>query len=473
MFVEMSRLVAHNPPALHNGVAVADLDGDGQFEFVVAGFGGPNRLLRWSNGQLRDVAPPELADAEALAVGLAAGDFDGDGREELYILNTDSFSGTKRVSDRLFDSQPDRRWVDLFARPENEHLLNRAADRNVSVIDRRGVGRYGFFVANHDEPMRLFERGPDCSLTDLAPPLSLGLTTCGRGALTLPVFGFHPDIICVNEHGPNLVFRNRGDGTFDECAIEMRLDDPGEQGRGIAAFDAGGEFGLCLGNWEGPHRLMIRRENATWKDHATAGLAFPSAIGTVIAADFDNDGHDELFFNNIGEPNRLFRVLANPDRETRSIRPVADVLGSPEIVMLDPGEALDPDGFGTGAAICDIDGDGILELLVARGDRGPQPLSVYKSRLAEGNNWLRVRPLTRFGAPARGTVVRAEAGERVRVKGVCGGSGYQCQMEPIAHFGLGPGGHAERVQVTWPDGSGVILLNPGVNRTITVPYPRG
>ncbi|MFO0824354.1 MAG: ASPIC/UnbV domain-containing protein [Gemmataceae bacterium] len=84
-----------------------------------------------------------------------------------------------------------------------------------------------------------------------------------------------------------------------------------------------------------------------------------------------------------------------------------------------------------------------------------------------------MRPLTRFGAPARGAVVRAEANGRVRVKGVCGGSGYLCQMEPVAHFGFGPGGRAERVQVTWPDGASVVLLNPGSNRTITVPYPRG
>ena len=33
----------------------------------------------------------------------------------------------------------------------------------------------------------------------------------------------------------------------------------------------------------------------------------------MIAADFDNDGNDELFFNNLGEPNRLFRVLPTSD----------------------------------------------------------------------------------------------------------------------------------------------------------------
>ena len=108
----------------------------------------------------------------------------------------------------------------------------------------------------------------------------------------------------------------------------------------------------------------------------------------MIAADFDNDGRDEIFFNNLGEPNRLFRMLAGG--------------GDPDICMLDPGEALNPDGFGTGAAVADIDGDGVLELLVAHGERALQPLSLYKARHATGHGWLRVQPLTRFGAPARG-----------------------------------------------------------------------
>jgi hypothetical protein len=313
--------------------------------------------------------------------------------------------------------------------------------------------------------MRLYELSPDGALVDLAPPLGLASTTGGRGILTLPVFGFQPDIICVNEHGPNEVFRNRGDGTFCECAGELNLDDPGEQGRGVAAFDSGSsDFGLCWGNWEGPHRLMMRGVNDIWKDRATAGFAFPSAARALIAADFDNDGNEELFFNNFGEPNRLFRIshgAEGPQDQQFSI------------AMLDPRDALDADGLGTGAAIADIDGDGILELLISRGERAEQPLGLFKSRLAEGRNWLRVRPLTRFGAPARGAVVRVEVNGRVRVKGICGGSGYLCQMEPVAHFGFGPHLRPQHVQVTWPDGSAVALLNPGVNCVITVPYPRG
>jgi hypothetical protein len=454
---------------LHYGVAVADLAGGGRGDFVVAGFGGPNRVLRWDGGRLRETAPPDLADLARQAVGVAAGDLDGDGREELYVLNTDTFSGPKQLADRLFDPHPDGRWEDLFSRPENRLLRNLSAGRSVAVIDRRGVGRYGFFVANYGRPMRLYELAPDGRLADLAPPLGLAGVAGGRGVLTLPVFSDHPDVLCVNEHGPNFAFRNRGDGTFAECGADAGLDDPDEHGRGVAAFDAGdGGFGLCWGNWEGPHRVMARTAGGAWRNHATPGLAFPSAVRTVIAADFDNDGHDELFFNNIGEPNRLFRVGTTPASPRWE---PGEVL--PALTMLDPGDALEPDGFGTGAAAADIDGDGVLELMVSHGERGPQPLSLFKARGAEGNNWLRVRPLTRFGAPARGAVVRAEAAGRVRVKGVCGGSGYLCQMEPVAHFGLGRDVTADRVQVTWPDGAAVVLLNPGTNRTVTVPYPRG
>jgi len=43
---------------------------------------------------------------------------------------------------------------------------------------------------------------------------------------------------------------------------------------------------------------------------APPAMARPSAIRTVIAADFDNDGYEELFFNNIGDANRLFRQVS-------------------------------------------------------------------------------------------------------------------------------------------------------------------
>ena len=102
-------------------------------------------------------------------------------------------------------------------------------------------------------------------------------------------------------------------------------------------------------------------EQISFDDVTPDEVQTPSRIRTVIAADLDNDGSEELFFNNIGEPNRLFRQNENG-----------------EWVSTEIGDALESDGLGTGAAVFDADGDGRLELLVAHGESGAQPMSLYR-----------------------------------------------------------------------------------------------
>ena len=464
MFLDATALLEHNPSGRYYGVAATDVDGDGEVEFVIAGFGRPNRVLKWNGLQLRDVTPPSLADELRATIGVAAGDIDGDGREELYLLNTDTFAGPKQFADRLMKPRPDGSWEDLFDRPANRGARNLSAGRSVAVLDRRGVGRYGFFVANYGRPMRLYELGPAGVLSDLAPALGLARVTGGRGLLTAPLLGEATDIFCVNENGPNFLYRNTGDGTFDECAVGLRLDDASEHARGVAVVDADGEGRLALAwvNWEGPHRFMVPRPDGGYRNVATAGFAFPSTARSLVVADFDNDGYQELFINNLGEPNRLYRVL-----------PAQDAGAIPDLEMIGVGDALLPEGFGTGAAIADIDGDGVLELLVAHGETDDQCPRLFKAREASRNHWLRIQPLTRFGAPARGSLVRLEAAGRRQTRTIDAGSGYLCQMEPVAHFGLGPADQVRRLTITWPDGTSLTMDDPGIDRTIIVPYPHG
>jgi hypothetical protein len=371
MFRDVSALIESNHPALHYGITVTDFEGDGVFEFVVAGFGCANRVLKWKEERLCDVTPPVLADPEQQSIGLAAGDIDGDGQEELYILNCDSFAGPTGNADRLFDVRPGGRWIDLFRRPPNRTHRNLAAGRSVAVLDRRGTGRYGFFVASSGHPMRLFEQNSDGSLIDLAPSLDLDYTTGGRALWAGPLLSERTDLFCVNEHGPNFLFRNCGNGTFDEVAVEFQLADPDEDGRGVVALDADGDgrLDLCWGNWDGPHRLMVRHVDGTYRDRASPALAMPGPVRTVIAADFDNDGWEELYFNNLGEPNRLFAAAAGRGDAASRL---------PGWVMLDPGPAAEPNGLGTGAAVADVDGDGVLELLIAHGESTPQSLTLFK-----------------------------------------------------------------------------------------------
>ena len=66
----------------------------------------------------------------------------------------------------------------------------------------------------------------------------------------------------------------------------------------------------------------------------------------------------------LGEPNKLFKILDNGEFKEINI-----------------GNASETNGLGTGAAVADIDGDGILELLISHGESGYQPLTLYKANL--------------------------------------------------------------------------------------------
>ena len=156
MFVNQTDRIRDNQPQMNYGIAVTDVDGDGAFELLVTGFGFPNRVLKWQHSGYVDIASPILADKSRQAIGVAACDIDGDGNEEIYILNTDTFGGVKRLGDRLFDFVGGE-WIDLFSVPAYEQIVNMIAGRSVAGVDRFGNGRYGFFVANYGGPLRYYE----------------------------------------------------------------------------------------------------------------------------------------------------------------------------------------------------------------------------------------------------------------------------------------------------------------------------
>lgn len=454
MFSDWSDRIRSNPPASCSGVAVADLLGSGAPQFVVCGNGGPNRVFAWVGGELLDRTPRALADDGRPSVAAAAADVDGDGVEELYVLNADTSASPSRPADRLYRRAAGGHWHDLFADPTSRAVRHSTGGRSVAAVDRRGSGRYGFLVAGAGTPMRFIERTADGHLADLAPALGLDAVTAGKSLWVGPLASDLPDVFCGNEGGANFLYRNTGCGTFLEIAAAVRLADAGERARGVAGLDADddGHFDLAVANWDGPNRLLIRRSDGTFHDRATPAMAYPGAVRTLIAADFDNDGYEELFFHCQGEPNRLFR--RSPD----SRHPL-------DWVLADVGAAAEPGGYGTGAAVADIDGDGRLELLLAHGEQAAQPLSLFKVATGD-HHWLRVRPLTRFGAPARGAVVRLRAGGRTQIRVI------DCRMEPVAHFGLGAVESVEEVRVTWPDGATAVISAPEVRRTIPAPHPR-
>lgn len=465
VFEAHATMLADRDPFEAYGVAVTERDEEPRV--VVAGNGVPNRFFQWDGDVLTDeldefraasgagTAPDggatALRDPDRHALGVAAADVDADGEEEVYVHATGSFAGGSPEADLLCDPTPDG-FTDLFDDARNRAARNYTAGRSVAAVDRTGDGVYEFLVTGYAAPMRLYgARGG--VVEERAGEVGVDFLGGGRTLAVGPLVGDRTDVFVGMERGPNLLLCNDGGG-FTDFAPERGVSGTHENARGAALLDTGSALGLALGNWEGHHHLFAGGDGR-WADVAPPAMADPAPVRTVVAADFDDDGRQELFFNCLGAPNRLFA------RE------------SGDWVPVDAGPATEPEGRGTGAVAADVDGDGRLELLVAHGEGEAEPLSVY--RAPSRGDHLRVRPRTRHGAPARGAFVRLETDAddetAVQRRVVDGGSGYLCQGEPVAHFGLGDAA-PERVVVRWPDGETTVEVeDPPANEVLTVEHP--
>ncbi len=432
-FSNISDIIENNISRLSYGVSVTDFDQDGNYEFIVTGFGYSNLALTYKNGKLiNTILNPLFIDEDRNTIGVSACDIDQDGFEEIYFLNTDTYSGEKKYSDRLLDNN--NNIFDYFELEKNLENLNLTAGRSVVCVDRNGSGKYGIYVANYGGPTRFYEIEKD-KVEDLAPIIGIDQITGGRAVISGHIVSDNMDIFAANERGPNFLYKNIN-GNFNDIAMEKNVQDTFQNGRGTALTDFlyRGQLDIVTSNWEGYHRIFVKQKES-FLDMSTLEFRAPSRIRTVISADFDNDGYDEIFLNNIGQPNKLFRILDE---------------GVLEEINLD--EALEAQGLGTGAAVADIDGDGILELLISHGESGAQPLSLFKANVSN-KNYIRIKPLNTFGAPARGATVTLHTNLRNHAKTIDAGSGYLCQMEPVAHYGLREGEIIKNITIKWTNGT--------------------
>lgn len=492
MFIKTNWLKNLDTSQLKYGVAVSDVDNDGSLEWIVAGFSGPNFVLKFDRATKRlinlaqDHRYSAIADQGGQAIGVCACDIDGDGREEIYFLNTNNaYAGRADYGDSLFKWR-NGKYVNLYTDPVNSRMEAKSfAGRSVACIDRLGTGKYSIVIATYSRGgvgnfalVEMDENHPsnDVStgnivLKNVASVAKIDKATGGRGLVVGPILGNNgrSDIFFGNEGNPwmgnpgdNFLFKNLGNGSFEDIAEQAEIQDKYNNARGIslADFNRDGLLDIAYGNWEGEHRLFMQYkavgEARKFRNIANRQYAVPTKIRTVIAADFDNNGDTDIFMNNIcshrdpndREPNKLFTVIPNQFNNS----------SDPEIKKMNIGQAKEPRGFGTGAAITDMDGDGVLDLLISHGESQTQPLKVYRvnrdvSRNQAGKyNWVRVFPRTKYGAPARGALVKLTTRTgRVYSSVIDGGSGYLCQMEPVAHFGLGED-KPMKLDVQYPDG---------------------
>ncbi|MBK7643608.1 MAG: CRTAC1 family protein [Planctomycetes bacterium] len=537
------------------GVAVIDLGNDGDLDLVFAqGLGslaqlrsGPGADLEVfendGTGHFRRVSGPGLSGGWT---GLAVGDVDNDGDEDLVAAGFGALVLLRQQDGKLV---PDPAAGLATSSPSD--WLVPGAPREVGHPPLWPTS-LALFDADRDGALDLFVV-QYVDLDPLAPPLG----KLGEGPLAVPCLWKGHEVFC-GPRGflaqPDRLLRGDGQGHFVDQESLWLGAQKASYGLGVAAFDADGDgdTDLFVANDSTPNQLWINDGALEGKTHFTdrarevdvalsvdgrmqagMGVTFGDVdrdgrmdfavnnfsdeptelycgsergfrrethrmgLGAQTRAllgwsahlvDFDGDGWLELFSTNghvypqaddplsgtsYGQPAALWRL--GPEKRARRVE------------ARDPRSILAPPLGARGAALADFDGDGRLDAVLARID-GPAALGM--NRLAPDNGRLMLRllgnpellaarksgeratPLDGHGARAA-LVVGSGTNERGLLGEVESASGYQSSSTLWLSFGLGREKGYTALRVVWPSGRVDSLPGGAANRRLTLVEGRG
>jgi enediyne biosynthesis protein E4 len=285
------------------------------------------------------------------------------------------------------------------------------------------------------------------------------------------------DLFVANDTQPNKLYRNKGNGTFEEVGLSAGIAF-GEDGvaRGAMGVDAAdysrsGRPHLVIGNFSNQMLSLYHNEGrGLFVDEAPRSTVGRASLLTLAFGafffDYDNDGLLDIFAANghideeigrvqpkvsFAQPQHLFRNTGN---------------GRFEEVTAKTGSALAKPMVARGAAWGDYDNDGDLDLLVTT-NNGPAHL--FRNDGGNRNNWLKVRLNgVKSNRNGIGAVVRIESAGGKQWQMVRSGSSYCSASDLIAHFGLGKEGVVKSLEVDWPSGAKTRLQNVKANQALVV-----
>lgn len=484
------------PETMGSGMVIFDYDGDGDEDlFFVDGGALPgyegeaprSRLFRNEGGRFADRTDDSGIAVTAYGMGATAGDVDGDGDLDLYV--------TAVGPDQLFENLGDGRFRDATADAGlGDPSFNSSAafadvDRDgdldlyvVAYVDwslennpicgklERQIRAYCHPDSFSGVADRFYRNRGDGTFEDATAAAGFsGATGKGLGLVFTDVDADGwPDLYVANDMTANFLFRNRGDGTFEEIGLlaGAAYDSKGnaEAGMGVEAGDLDGDdrteiiathideqsnalYGY-LGAWLFADRRFVSR------------LAEPSfyRVGFGVAfADLDQDGDLDVALAN-------GHIIDNIDRfkTTTTFRQPNQIFANDgRGRFAEVAEAgLTVVRSSRGLAAGDLDGDGDLDLAI---NDSNDLAEVYENRTGEAGEgsrggWVQVG-LSRaagepFGVGARIEVTSDLAGvPRDQWREVRTGASYLSQHALAAHFGLGAARTIDRLTVRWPDGA--------------------
>lgn len=416
-----------------SGIVAADFEGDGDTDIFLSHYGRSTLFRNRGDGTFADETEAAgLADSR-WGTGVTAADFDRDGDLDLYVANYVLFD--PKTTPRLGNARCTFLGVQVFCGPRGLTPTQDTLYRN------RGDGT--FQDATRESGVWLQE-----------PYYGLGATSGDiddDGDM---------DIYVADDATPNLLWVNRGDGTFEEegllRGVAFSADGMEQAGMGtdMGDYDGDGRLDIIVANFSHDTVSLYRNagdlfEVATLK----AGLGeatLPTLGWGAYFRDFDGDGWDDLFLSN-GHvyPQMDGRGLGTSYRQRNQLfLNRGDGTFADASAAAGPGMAIEESS--RGAAVGDLDNDGDPDVLVVNMDAPP---TLLRTDRAAERRWVGLQLHGRGANPgAIGARAWITAAGRRRVQEVRAGSGYLATSDPRLLFGLGDAAWAEQLEVRWPDG---------------------
>jgi hypothetical protein len=477
--------------SLGGGVALFDFDSDGRLDLFFTGGGGfrktaagffveglPNRLYRnLGSWRFRDItAEAGLGGTTDYGHGAAVGDYDNDGDPDLLVT---SYQGT-----RLYRNEAGRRFVDVTT---EAGLTQPGWSTSAAWADLDGDGRLDLYVTRYvdwspqNHPACRYRYSGEVDIC--APSVFNGLTDAlyhnegngrfhevgrsaglheggkGLGVVACDLDGDRDvDLYVANDTTPNFLYRNRGDGTFDEVgfsagvALSAEGIVTGSMGVDAADADGDGDLDLWVSNYEGETNELYRNEGGMRFTPMAMALGLGAVSRPMVGwgtgwFDLDNDGRLDVVVAN----GHLMHHLPRTPLAQRPLLFHQAADGHFQDVGPGSGAYFARPQMGRGCAAGDLDNDGDLDLVLVHQN---QPVVLLRNDTAPARKALRLRLEGRASnRSAIGAVVVVQTAGRTWTRSVTGGGSYLSQNDSRLLIGLDAHAVVEHVTVAWPNGA--------------------
>ena len=314
-------------PNKTSAIQLIDFDKDGKEDLYLTGFDG-NLMCKNTGGAVfaNSTNQNKLGNNGADARGVSWADVDNDGDLDAFIANFNAPSAVLKNNNGVFANQSGS--LGIFATD------NTPKSRGGIWLDFNNDSRLDIFVVKDGAPNQLFKNVGAFQFANVANAAHVNFTGPGRGAVSADFNndGFQ-DLYVVNFQRPNKLYLNNGNETFRDATASSGVGFSGASQHAAAIdYDGDEDVDLFVVNNNGPSLMFRNQGNGKFQNVAgAAGLAGPKKGRAATFSDYDHDGDldviitqsagGNLLFSNVGggRYNRIPNVdLSNADDPTSS-----------------------------------------------------------------------------------------------------------------------------------------------------------